>query len=189
MSAGSASYCGRRSAQLHDISRAFLPSCQDSGRSLLTYMRNQSRQIMAKPYIILVHGAYHQSSHWDLLVKLLRSAGHPTSAPKLPSSSTSPLPGVFDADVSSVKQAVIDAIAEGATSIVPVFHSYGGIPGFEALASLTPQQKLTIPRVVCISAFIIAKGQSLVSVQGSSERTNDQVKVWKIRCKDCGIRP
>ena len=67
---------------------------------------------MAKPYIILVHGAYHQPTHWDLLVKLLQAAGHPTSTPKLPSSSASPLAGVFDADISSVKQAVIDAIAE-----------------------------------------------------------------------------
>jgi alpha-beta hydrolase superfamily lysophospholipase len=115
---------------------------------------------MAKPYIILVHGAYHQPSHWDLLVGLLQSAGYSTFAPKLPSSGASPLPGVFDADVSSVKQAILDAIAEGVTSIVPVFHSYGGIPGFEALALLTPKQKLVISRVVCVSAFILPKGES-----------------------------
>jgi hypothetical protein len=134
---------------------------------------------MAKPYIILVHGAYHQPSHWDPLVKLLQSAGYPTSTPKLPSSSASPLAGVFDADVSSVNQAILDAIAEGATSIVPVFHSYGGIPGFEALASLTPQQKLAISRVVCISAFVLAKGDSVASVQESSERTYVRVEVRK----------
>ena len=143
---------------------------------------------MAKPYIILVHGAYHQPTHWDLLVKLLQAAGHPTSTPKLPSSSASPLAGVFDADISSVKQAVIDAIAEGATSIVPVFHSYGGIPGFEALASLTPQQKLTISRVVCISAFILPKGNSVVSVQESSERTYVRVEVRKqISCSSTAV--
>lgn len=143
---------------------------------------------MAKPYIILVHGAYHQPTHWDLLVKLLQAAGHPTSTPKLPSSSASPLAGVFDADISSVKQAVIDAIAEGATSIVPVFHSYGGIPGFEALASLTPQQKLTISRVVCISAFILPKGDSVVSVQESSERTYVRVEVRKqISCSSTAV--
>lgn len=134
---------------------------------------------MAKPYIILVHGAYHQPSHWNLLVQLLQSAGHPTSTPKLPSSSASPGPGIFDEDVSSVKQAIIDAIAEGATSIIPVFHSYSGIPGFEALASLTPKQRLAISRVVCISAFIIAKGDSVVSVQESGERTYVRVEVRK----------
>jgi len=138
---------------------------------------------MAKPSIILVHGAYHQPSHWDLLMELLQSAGHPTFAPKLPSSGASPLPGVFDADISSVKQAVLNAIAEGATSIIPVFHSYGGIPGFEALASLTPEQKLAISRIVCISAFVLPKGESVVSVQESSERTYVHVEVRKqIRC-------
>ena len=132
---------------------------------------------MAKPHIVLVHGAYHQPSHWNLLVELLQSAGHPTSAPKLPSSSTSPVAGVFDADVASVKQAIVDAIAQGAISIVPVFHSYGGIPGFEALASLTPEEKLTINRVVCVSAFVISKGNSLVSLQESEDRTYVRVEV------------
>lgn len=112
-------------------------------------------------------------------MELLQSAGHPTFAPKLPSSGASPLPGVFDADISSVKQAVLNAIAEGATSIIPVFHSYGGIPGFEALASLTPEQKLAISRVVCISAFVLPKGESVVSVQECSERTYVHVEVRK----------
>lgn len=133
-----------------------------------------------KPYIVLVHGAYHQPSHWDLLVELLQSAGHPTSAPKLPSSTASPFPGIFDADVASVKQAVVDAIAQGATSIIPVFHSYGGIPGFEALASLTPDQKRSITRVVCISAFVITRGNSLVGVQESSDRTYVSVEVREL---------
>jgi len=134
---------------------------------------------MVKPHIVLVHGAYHQPSHWDLMVELLQSAGHPTSAPKLPSSSTSPFPEVFDADVASVKQAIVDAIAQGATSIIPVFHSYGGIPGFEALASLTPEEKQQITRVVCISAFVIPRGNSLVSVQESDDRTYVRVEVRK----------
>jgi alpha-beta hydrolase superfamily lysophospholipase len=142
------------------------------------YLINRNNN-MAKPHIILVHGAYHQPSHWDLLVGLLQSAGYSTFAPKLPSSGASPLPGIFDADVSSVKQAVLDAIAEGATSIVPVFHSYGGIPGFEALALITPKQKLVISRVVCVSAFILPKGDSLVSVQESSERAYVRVEVSK----------
>jgi alpha-beta hydrolase superfamily lysophospholipase len=151
---------------------------QDDG----IYLINRNKD-MAKPCIILVHGAYHQPSHWDLLVELLQSAGYSTFAPKLPSSGASPLPGVFDADVSSVKQAVLDATAKGATSVIPVFHSYGGIPGFEALASLTPEQKLAISRVICISAFVLPKGDSVVGVQESSERTYVRVEVRKPICR------
>lgn len=151
---------------------------QDDG----IYLINRNKD-MAKPCIILVHGAYHQPSHWDLLVELLQSAGYSTYAPKLPSSGASPLPGVFDADVSSVKQAVLDAIAEGATSLIPVFHSYGGIPGFEALASLTPEQKLAISRVICISAFVLPKGDSVAGVQESSERTYVRMEVRKPSCR------
>jgi len=125
---------------------------------------------MTKPHFVLVHGAYHQPQHWDPLVKVLQAAGYTTSTAKLPSVGASPPPEVLKADVGAVKQAVVDAIAQGAESVVPVLHSYAGIPGFEALATLTADEKAKIHRVVCISAFIIPKDNSLVDVQEPDDR-------------------
>ncbi|KAM0709919.1 hypothetical protein Q7P35_003962 [Cladosporium inversicolor] len=121
-------------------------------------------------HFILVHGAYHQPQHWDPLVTLLHQSGHQTSTPRLPSVSATPIPDCLAADVSAVKQSIIDAIANGSESVVPIFHSYGGIPGFEALATLTHEQKSKIPRVICISALIVPKGESLVSVQQADSK-------------------
>lgn len=133
---------------------------------------------MAKSHIVLVHGAYHQPLHWDPLVKVLQAAGHTTSAPKLPSTGFSPpTSDVLGADAAPVKQAVGDAIAQGATSIVPVLHSYAGIPGFEGLATLTSEQKAKIARVVCISAFVIPKDNSLVTVQEPGDRSYVHIEV------------
>jgi hypothetical protein len=134
---------------------------------LLPYLDNIT---MAKAHFVLVHGAYHQPQHWDPLIKLLQSSGHATSTARLPSVSFTPPPECFKADAAAVKQAVVDAVAQGATTVVPVFHSYGGIPGFEGLATLTPEEKAKIPRVICISAFVIPKDNSLVSVQESKDR-------------------
>lgn len=120
---------------------------------------------MAKSHIVLVHGAQHLPIVWDPLIQTLRAAGYTTSAPRLPSSSFTPPPSSFSEDTVIIKQAIVDAINQGATSVVPVFHSYGGIPGSDALAILTPDQKSKIPRAVYISSFIVEKGSSLAGVQ------------------------
>lgn len=128
-------------------------------------------------HFILVHGAYHQPQHWEPLVKVLQQSGHRTSTPRLPSVSAIPIPDCLAADISAIKTAVLDAIASGSESVVPIFHSYGGIPGFEALATLTDEEKSKIPKVVCISAFIVPKGDSLVSVQKPDSRNYVEIDV------------
>jgi len=128
-------------------------------------------------HFILVHGAYHQPAHWSPLVTLLQASGHQTSTPRLPSVSAVPIPNCLAADISSIKTSILDAIASGSDSIVPILHSYGGIPGFEAIATLTDEEKSKITRVICISAFIIPKGESLVSVQKPDSRNYVEITV------------
>lgn len=125
---------------------------------------------MPKTHFVLVHGAYHQPQHWDPLVSLLQQSGHQTSTPRLPSVSATPIPDCLAADTLAIKTAVVDAIANGAESVVPIFHSYGGCPGFEALATLTDDQKSKIPIVICIAAFILPRDNSLVGVQDPNSR-------------------
>ena len=132
---------------------------------------------MPQTHFILVHGAYHQPQHWSPLIILLHQSGHRTSTPRLPSVSATPIPDCLAADISAIKTTIVDAIANGSESVVPVFHSYGGIPGFEALATLTDEQKSRIPRVICISAFIVPKGDSLVSVQKPDSRNYVEIDV------------
>jgi len=132
---------------------------------------------MPQTHFILVHGAYHQPQHWSPLITLLHQSGHRTSTPRLPSVSATPIPDCLAADISAIKTTIVDAIANGSESVVPVFHSYGGIPGFEALATLTDEQKSRIPRVICISAFIVPKGDSLVSVQKPDSRNYVEIDV------------
>lgn len=130
-----------------------------------------------KAHIILVHGAYHQPHHYDLLVKVLESAGYPVSVPRLPSVGSRSLSDPMAKDTVAIKDAIVKAVDDGAMSIVPVFHSYAGIPGFDALASLSHYQKARIPRVVCISAFIVSHGVSLVDFQAKAPPTYARAEV------------
>lgn len=147
--------------------------------------RQPSTTMTTKYHFILVHGAWHQPDHWTALVNLLHSSGHSTYTPKLPSASASPPPNVFNEDIAAIKEAISEAAAQGATSIIPVLHSYGGIPGFEALATLTPEEKARILRVVCISAFIVPKGGSLAGAQqrDDSQYVRKDVRMPGVLCK------
>lgn len=136
---------------------------------------------MAKAHVVLVHGAYHQPQHWDAFIKVLNAAGHTTSTPRLPSVSHTPPPDALKADVTAIKEAITEAVDQGASSVVPVLHSYAGIPGFEALATLTPAEKSKIPRVVCIAAFVIPRDNSLASVQDSESRTYVSIEVRRFQ--------
>lgn len=130
-----------------------------------------------KAHIILVHGAYHQPHHWDPLVKVLDTAGYPISAPRLPSVGCRSLSDPMAKDTAVIKDAIVKVIDDGATSVIPVLHSYAGIPGFDALASLSPRQKAKIPRVVCISAFVVPRGVSLVDFQAKAPPTYAEAEV------------
>lgn len=132
---------------------------------------------MTKPHIVLVHGAWHQPLHWDPLVKILQAAGYPTSAPQVPSSGLTAQSPTLEADTAAIRKPIVNAIAQGANSVTPVLHSFGGVVGFEALATLTAEQKARISRVVCISAIVVPKGGSVSTINNNPEKSYIETEV------------
>ncbi|KAH9828055.1 alpha/beta hydrolase [Teratosphaeria destructans] len=121
---------------------------------------------MSRPHIVLVHGAYHQSWHWHLLKSKLEEAGHRVSTPALPSAGNGVSPAIgLKEDKEAIKLAVEKA-AETAESILPVFHSYAGVPGSEAAAELSQPARDKIVRLVYVMAFVIDQGTSLTDSLG-----------------------
>jgi pimeloyl-ACP methyl ester carboxylesterase len=70
---------------------------------------------VAKPTIVLVHGAFADASGWDAVIRILQAKGYEVSAVQNPLTS-------YDADVETTKR-LIDA-QTGPTVVVA--HSYGG---------------------------------------------------------------
>src|SRR2546425_12216087 len=97
----------------------------------------KTKDISAKPVIVLVHGAFADGSCWRHVIPLLEQEGHAVIAVQNPLTS-------FPDDVATTKR-VIDA-QQG--SVVAVGHSYGGAV-ITAAAAGNPQVKA----LVYVAAF------------------------------------
>jgi pimeloyl-ACP methyl ester carboxylesterase len=101
-----------------------------------------------KPTVVLVHGAFADSSSWNGVVKRLQNEGYPVIAP------ANPLRGLAsDADY---VHSVIDSVKG---PVVLVGHSYGGSVISEAAVN-DPQVKA----LVYIAAFMPDKGESALEL-------------------------
>ncbi|MEV7326144.1 alpha/beta hydrolase [Streptomyces sp. NPDC093970] len=104
-----------------------------------------------KPTIVLVHGAFADSSSWNGVIEHLRQAGYPVLAP------ANPLRGLASdaAYVASVVESV-----EG--PVVLAGHSYGG-----AVISQAAEGQSKVKALVYIAAFIPEKGESALELSNS----------------------
>jgi pimeloyl-ACP methyl ester carboxylesterase len=111
--------------------------------------RSEKRSIMVlaetKPTIVLVHGAFADSSGFDAVVRRLLSAGYPVVA------APNPLRGIAS-DAAHVR-ALIDSIAG---PVVLVGHSYGG-----AVISTAAAGSEHVTALVYLAAFVPDIGESV----------------------------
>jgi pimeloyl-ACP methyl ester carboxylesterase len=104
--------------------------------------------------ILLVHGAWHDETTWDLVVPLLDAAGVRTRVITLPSTNPGPsLPGLAE-DVAAVTCAIED-IDE---SVVLVGHSYGGM----VISAAGHHER--VEHLVNLAAFCPAEGEAVVDL-------------------------
>ena len=94
---------------------------------------------LSRPTIILVHGGWQGPGFFLKVVPRLEKAGYSVFAPNLPSSGTAPALPDFSEDVKVIRHAVESTIETG-KEVVVVMHSYGAIPGCEALRGLKIKQ-------------------------------------------------
>ncbi|OLT16472.1 hypothetical protein BJF78_14530 [Pseudonocardia sp. CNS-139] len=113
-------------------------------------------EIAERGALVLVHGAWHGSWCWELLVPELTARGWRVSALDLPSTSGDPDAGMLD-DARVVREHL--AAIEGPVTVLA--HSYGGIPVAE-VADTVPG----VEALVYLAAHMLAPGESLVSPIG-----------------------
>lgn len=110
---------------------------------------------MAKPTIVLVHGAFADASGWAGVIRELDRDGYDVIAPPVPLRSLS-------GDAASI-ESLVNSI-DG--PVVLVGHSYGGAVVTQASANLD-----NVVALVFIAAFGIDEGESCLTVQGPFEPT------------------
>ncbi len=114
---------------------------------------------MAKPTIVLVHGAFETSAVWSKVTAILRKDGYRTIAVDLPGRD-----GVPAADpakgLDPYRDTVLAAIAREKQPVVLVGHSFGGMT-ISAVGEAAPER---IKTLVYVAAYLPTNGQSLLSL-------------------------
>jgi hypothetical protein len=126
-----------------------------------------------KPEFIIVPGAWHSPEAFNSTTILLQNAGYIVHGISLPSVGTSPPLQSFDPDVSVIQDGINKLLSSG-KNVVMVYHSYGGVPGSEALGeyikTLESGEKKEgwgiVRRLVYCCAFVLPEGGSLMAALG-----------------------
>lgn len=108
---------------------------------------------------LLLHGAYHRGAHFDPLAAALRERGHDAVAPDLPATDRS-------AGAARCAQAAASAVPGGASDVIVVGHSMGGLTA-PVVATVIP-----VRRVVYLAALIPQPGRSFDDVSWHDARIN-----------------
>lgn len=107
-----------------------------------------------RPAIVLVPGAWHLPSTWDLLRGELDALGYASRGVKLPTTGPDPRGGLRD-DAEAIRGAVETLTGP----VVVVAHSYGGIPATEGLTDLPGLRHL-----IYLAAYMPDINESMLSL-------------------------
>jgi pimeloyl-ACP methyl ester carboxylesterase len=111
------------------------------------------KQIAGRPTVVLVHGAFAESSSWTGVIERLQAEGLQVTAPP------DPLRGL-DADVAYLT----DVLAQTPGPIILVGHSYGG-----AVISAAAYRASNVAGLVFVAAFAPDQGEVLGQVSAGSK--------------------
>jgi len=126
-----------------------------------------------KADIIIVPGAWHGPESYKPTTELLEKAGYTVHGITLASVGASPPLKTFDPDVEIIRRTVNDVLSSGKDAVL-IYHSYGSVPGCEALAEYLKDLKSgtreagwgKIQRLVFCCAFVLLEQGSLMAALG-----------------------
>lgn len=125
-------------------------------------------QSSEKPTVLLVHGAWHDASCWDSVRAELKTLNYPTDAVQLKSSGDFVTTHLEDTTI--IRTALESLIVSEGKKVILVMHSYGGIPGtnavhgLEAAARQERGEKGGIIHCLFVAAFLVPKGKGLIEM-------------------------
>ena len=125
----------------------------------------------SKPAIVFVAGAWHGPERFHLVRDELEAAGYETKGVKLPSvGAPEPLKD-FQPDVEAIQQAMSPLVDQG-KDVLLVSHSYGAIPGTEAVQGFAKSdrekqgKKGGVSHMYFCCSFALPEGTSLIDAIG-----------------------
>ena len=132
--------------------------------------------------IVFVPGAWHGPEAFGQVSSLLKKEGHKCVGVSLPSVGANPPLKDMSEDVKAVRDAISSEVEQGHDVVVAV-HSYGGVPGNEAIKGLTKTdqeakgKKGGVVKVLFICAFALPEATSLMDALGGTPLPWFDIKV------------
>jgi len=125
-------------------------------------------------HVVLVHGAFHNSRCWDLIVPSLEAAGHTVTAIDLPGhgEDSTPLESVT---LEAYAAKVLSVLEQSSEPVVLVGHSMGGVVITQA-ADTFMSNGGDLDQLIYVAAFVPRNGQSLVDLANQPEGAGDMVQ-------------
>ncbi|KAM0274932.1 hypothetical protein ACHAQH_007741 [Verticillium albo-atrum] len=128
------------------------------------------------PAILLVHGAWNQPVHYNLLTTALKESGYRVITPaNVTAGSEETIIGKTPLDDVKVIQASIKPLLGAGDEIITVCHSYGGVPGTATVEGNTVEERAArglkggIKAVIYVAAFALPqRGLSLLDAVGGT---------------------
>lgn len=131
------------------------------------------------PHFVLIHGACHRAWHWHLLEAKLKASDCAVSTIDLPSCNADKeklvVSGALRLDIEAIKT-FLEKLASTSDRIIPVFHSYSGAPGGDAVAELSSAAKSKVERLVYLTAIAAQPGGTVAGIP-NGEGMNIRVEV------------
>src|SRR5450432_443736 len=136
---------------------------------------------MAKPVFVLVPSGTQTPKCYDPLLAALATSGYSGTAVSLPSVDAHPPVYDFTEDVEAIREATSKFVEQGKD--VVVLHSYGGLPGSEALKVLGKTERTKkgleggVLRIVYIMGMFGFEGVSPAGERGDTSRMMPYQKI------------
>lgn len=127
------------------------------------------------PAVVIVPGAWHDPAHYADLIRCIEQSGiNEVRCPQLPSAvERLPVPAnaTLAEDTSMIRDDV-QSLTEAGKAVIVLMHSYGGLPGSNALDGLLWSQRLEqgrtggVVHIVYVAAFVLPIGTNLFTPFG-----------------------
>ncbi|KAJ6013218.1 hypothetical protein N7540_007809 [Penicillium herquei] len=124
--------------------------------------------------VIFIPGAWHNPECFDAVIQGLETDGYSTDVVHLPSVDPAIPHSDFSEDVCQIRKQ-IELAADAGQRVVVVVHSYGGVPGCEAIRGLDWEARQLkgqpggVVHLFFCCSFIVPEGKSLISSFGGND--------------------
>ena len=133
---------------------------------------------MAYPTVVIVPAALQSPPFYEYLSSALKAKSIDSICLSMPSVGASPsLPG-FNEDVTVIRKTVFDLVEQG-KDVILLMHSYGGIPGSQAVEDLGKNLRAKsghnggVIRLLYVAAWVLQEGERMPGA-GDSKGLKEQ---------------